>query len=111
MSEDKDATTNREDPWGTIIYGAVVRAMAEGMVVHDATGAIRTANPSAERILGPSLAQMKGLKAVDPRWRLVLPDGRPATSEDILPKSRNAPVLPVETSLWACIVHRVDSHG
>jgi len=57
--------------------------MAEGAVVHDATGAIKAANPSAERILGLTLAQLTGRKAIDPRWRLVMPDGRPATPEDI----------------------------
>jgi PAS domain S-box-containing protein len=57
--------------------------MSEGVVIHDASGAIKAANPSAEAILGLSLDQMTGRLAVDPRWRLIRPDGQPATAADI----------------------------
>jgi len=53
-------------------------AVAQGPgVVHDESGRIQSANPSAERILGLSFDQMTGRTAVDPRWRLVTEDGSP----------------------------------
>jgi PAS domain S-box-containing protein len=65
------------------LYRTVVRAMSEGVVVHGANGAILQANPAAERILGLSLAQMRGTTPLDPDWALFLPDGRPAAPEEI----------------------------
>ncbi len=65
------------------LYRTVVRAMSEGVVVHDPSGAILQANPAAERILGISLAQMRGTKPLDPDWTLYLPDGKPAAPDDI----------------------------
>lgn len=64
-------------------FEASLRAMTEGLVVHDANGAIRFCNPGAERILGLTRDQLLGRAAVDPRWRLVRPDGQPATTADI----------------------------
>lgn len=65
------------------LYRTVVRAMSEGVVVHDPSGAILQANPAAERILGISLAQMRGTTPLDPDWTLFLPDGKRATPDDI----------------------------
>jgi PAS domain S-box-containing protein len=57
--------------------------MAEGVVVHAEDGRILQANPSAERILGLTLAQMTGQYPIDPRWGLICADGRPAGPADI----------------------------
>ncbi len=58
-------------------FRAVVSSMREGVVVHDATGAIRLCNPSAERILGLSDAQMRGLEPIDGPWLTTRGDGSP----------------------------------
>jgi PAS domain S-box-containing protein len=78
-----DDTDYLENVGGAALYRSVVRAMAEGVVIHDESGRILDANPSAERILGLSHAQLSGRSPLDPRWRLILPDGTPATSETI----------------------------
>jgi PAS domain S-box-containing protein len=49
--------------------------MAEGVVLQDATGAIKSANESAARILGLTLDQLQGRASTDPRWRSVHEDG------------------------------------
>ena len=64
-------------------YAAVLRAMSEGVAVHDSTGAIAFSNPSAERILGLSHDQLRGLEGVDPRWALVTPEGAPLRPEEV----------------------------
>lgn len=51
-------------------HGAVLRAMAEGVVVHAPDGDIVFANPAAEEILGLTLDQMRGRHPADPSWRL-----------------------------------------
>ena len=56
-------------------YRAVINAMSEGVVVHDATGAIRGFNPEAERILGLSAAELLGLQPVARDWSAVHEDG------------------------------------
>ncbi|WP_310569793.1 PAS domain S-box protein [Gemmatimonas sp.] len=58
-------------------FRAVIAGMQEGVVLHDETGAIRAYNPSAERILGLTGAQLLGLKPVDRDWRAVREDGTP----------------------------------
>ncbi len=58
-------------------FRAVIAGMQEGVVLHDETGAIRDYNPSAERILGLSGAQLLGLKPVDRDWSAVHEDGTP----------------------------------
>ncbi len=65
------------------LYRSVVRAMAEGVVIYDAAGRIIDVNPSAERVLGLTREQLIGSSAGDPRWRVVRPDGSPATADDI----------------------------
>ncbi len=58
-------------------FRAVIAGMQEGVVMHDETGAIRAYNPSAERILGLTGAQLLGLKPVDREWSAVREDGTP----------------------------------
>ena len=65
------------------IYFAVFRSMTEGLVIHNVDGSIRAANASAERVLGLTVEQMTGRHPMDPSWRLTLPDGTPAGSDDI----------------------------
>ncbi|HRE91535.1 MAG TPA: PAS domain S-box protein, partial [Myxococcota bacterium] len=45
--------------------------MSEGVVIHAPDGRIVDANPAAQRVLGLSLDQLRGLSPIDPRWRLV----------------------------------------
>ena len=50
---------------------AIIDALAEGVVVQDATGRIITWNASAERILGMTGDQLTGRTARDPGWKSV----------------------------------------
>lgn len=56
-------------------FRAVIRSMSEGVVVHDATGAIREFNPSAEQILGLSGEELMGLRPLARDWHAVREDG------------------------------------
>ncbi|MCT7961773.1 PAS domain S-box protein [Laspinema sp. D1] len=58
-------------------YRSVIAAMAEGVVLQEASGEIRTCNASAERILGLSEEQMTGKTSLDPGWRAIREDGSP----------------------------------
>lgn len=58
-------------------YRSVIAAMAEGVAVHDVTGAIISWNKSAESILGLSGDQVAGRTSLDPRWNAVREDGQP----------------------------------
>jgi two-component system, cell cycle sensor histidine kinase and response regulator CckA len=49
--------------------------MSQGVIYQDAAGAIISANPAAERILGLSLDQMLGKTSMDPRWKMIREDG------------------------------------
>ena len=63
-------------------FQAVIASMAEGVVVHDADGAIRECNTAAERILGLTAAEILGRKAIDPTWRTLREDGSPFPGEE-----------------------------
>ncbi|MEY2689866.1 MAG: hypothetical protein RL375_4065 [Pseudomonadota bacterium] len=56
-------------------YRTLFETVPQGVVYHDASGHITSANPAAERILGLSLAQMQGLTSIDPRWHAIHEDG------------------------------------
>ena len=56
-------------------YASVLAAMAEGVVVHDASGTIVACNPRAEAILGLTVDQMMGRTSIDPRWGAIHEDG------------------------------------
>lgn len=56
-------------------YRTLFETVPQGVVYHDATGAITAANPAALRILGLSLDQLQGRTSMDPRWRAVREDG------------------------------------
>lgn len=57
--------------------------MSEGVIIYDAGGAVIAANPSAERILGLTLAEITGSAPTSAAWRLIRPDGQPAGADDI----------------------------
>ncbi len=62
-------------------YRSVIASMSEGVVIHAQDGTIQTCNPAAERILGLTQDQMKGLTSIDPRWRAIHEDGSPFPGE------------------------------
>ena len=52
-------------------------SMPVGIVFQDAAGRITAANPAAERLLGLSRDQMRGVSSADPRWHAIREDGSP----------------------------------
>ncbi len=57
-------------------------SMSQGVVYQDRDGHITDANPAAERILGLTLDQLRGLTSMDPRWRAVHEDGSDFPGEE-----------------------------
>ena len=70
-------TTNKCSPVaGTPDYKQLILdTLPLGVVVQDSDGKIVSVNASAERILGLSQDQMRGLRSVDPAWHAVHEDG------------------------------------
>ncbi|MGQ2979559.1 MAG: PAS domain S-box protein [Polaromonas sp.] len=64
-------------------FRAVVAALAEGVVLRDADGQVIDCNASAERILGRTLAQMKGRTSVDWDWQRMREDGSMLPEEEM----------------------------
>lgn len=58
-------------------YRTLFETVPQGVVYHDASGAITAANPAAQRILGLTLDQLQGRTSLDPRWGTVREDGSP----------------------------------
>jgi PAS domain S-box-containing protein len=56
---------------------ALFAGLGQGVVFHDATGKIISANPAAYRILGLTREQLLGLDSLDPRWHAIHEDGTP----------------------------------
>lgn len=54
---------------------SLFETLALGVIYQSADGTITAANPAAQRILGMTLPQMKGVTAFDERWRVVREDG------------------------------------
>jgi len=63
------------------LYLAMFQTAPQGIVVHGADGTILTANSAAERFLGLSLEQMRGMASTDPRWQSIHEDGSPFPGE------------------------------
>ena len=61
----------------------VFRSMAEGLVVHDASGRIIECNTAAEGILGLTRDQLLGLSEFNPRWQILREDGTPCPPEQV----------------------------
>lgn len=62
-------------------YQAVMRALSEGVLSQGRDGAVDMWNPGAERILGLSADQMRGVRPFDHPWRAVHEDGTPFPAE------------------------------
>jgi two-component system cell cycle sensor histidine kinase/response regulator CckA len=77
------------------VYRSVIRAMSEGVAIHEADGSIRDCNPAAERALGLSRDQIHGRLPIDPRWRLVNTEGEPLKPEEIPSEHTRATGEPV----------------
>ncbi len=58
-------------------YRSVIAAMSEGVVLRDANGLIIDCNASAERIMGSTLAQIRGKRFLNPAWQAFREDGSP----------------------------------
>ena len=56
-------------------YRQLFLSMAQGVVYHDAQGAVIDANPAACQILGLNLGQLLGKNSLDPAWRCIREDG------------------------------------
>jgi PAS domain S-box-containing protein len=56
-------------------YRILFQTMVQGVTYQNLEGHIISANPSAERILGLTLAQMMGGTSIDPRWKSIHEDG------------------------------------
>lgn len=63
-------------------YERLLGALAEGVVVHDATGAVVEFNPAALRILALSAEELTGVRPIDPCWSCVRSDGAPFPGEE-----------------------------
>lgn len=64
------------------LYQRLFDTLPNGLVVHNAQGAIIDSNRAAEQLLGLSRAQMEGRTSLDPRWRTIHEDGRPFPGEE-----------------------------
>lgn len=62
-------------------YRSVIAAMAEGVVLQDDEGRIRTCNKSAERILGLTTEALKDRTLWEAGWEAIHEDGSPFPSE------------------------------
>ena len=56
-------------------YRNLFLTMSQGVVYQDFEGRVIEANPAAERILGLTFNQMRGLTSVSPEWRCIHEDG------------------------------------
>ncbi|TDK41637.1 PAS domain S-box protein [Algoriphagus formosus] len=56
-------------------FKRLFHTMAQGVVYHRADGKIIDANKAATELLGLSLEEIKGLKPVNPLWKVIHPDG------------------------------------
>lgn len=63
-------------------FRSVVGALAEGIIMRDAEGRIFDCNASAERILGLTLAQMRGETLLGPTWQTLREDGSLMTEDE-----------------------------
>ncbi len=64
------------------LYGSVLGAMREGLVVQDLDDKIILANQNAADILGLTLDELTGKTSFDPRWRAMREDGTPLLPEE-----------------------------
>jgi len=95
-------------------FRTVIAVLAEGVLLRDADGKIVDCNASAERILGRTLAQMKGAVTVDSGWQMLREDGsllpddeRPSTIAIRTGKPQSNVVIcyrkPDDSTLWVLL--------
>jgi PAS domain S-box-containing protein len=58
-------------------FRALLGALEEGVVLQDASGQTVLWNAAAERILGLTAEQLRGVTSTDPRWQTLDAEGRP----------------------------------
>lgn len=63
-------------------YRRLFETMTQGVVYQDRDGAIQSANPAAERILGRTLEELRGKTSMSDTWQTLLEDGSPASGND-----------------------------
>lgn len=63
-------------------FRTIFETIDEGIVYQNKNGEITNANAAAERILGLSLDQMRGVKSIDPRWKALHEDGTEFPGEE-----------------------------
>jgi hypothetical protein len=63
-------------------FRTLFETMQDGIVYQERNGAITSANPAAERILGLSVEQMQGRTSLDPCWRSIKEDGSPYPGDE-----------------------------
>jgi len=68
-------------PWAELGPDLVRRA-PWGVLLVDAGGRVRSANPAAERMLGASPGLLPGCDLTDPHWRTLGEDGAPCPPDD-----------------------------
>ncbi|MGC1172640.1 PAS domain S-box protein [Polaromonas sp.] len=72
-------------------FRTVIAVLAEGVLLRDADGKIVDCNASAERILGRTLAQLKGSVTVDSGWQMLREDG------SLLPEEERPSTIAIRT--------------
>ncbi|MBN2040796.1 MAG: PAS domain S-box protein [Spirochaetes bacterium] len=63
-------------------YRTLYNTMTQGVVYLNMSGEFISINPAAERILGISLEQIKGIFINDPRWKTIQEDGSRISEDD-----------------------------
>ena len=63
-------------------YRSLIAAMAEGIILQDANGIIRTCNAAAERILGVSADQLLGRTLMESHWLIITEEGETISQEE-----------------------------
>jgi PAS domain S-box-containing protein len=63
-------------------YRFLFASMPQGVTYQDAHGQIVHVNPAAEKILGLTFDQLRGVTSIDPRWRSIHEDGSPFPGEE-----------------------------
>ncbi|GAC1632460.1 MAG: hypothetical protein NVS9B10_26990 [Nevskia sp.] len=58
-------------------HRAVIDSLQEGMALLDHDSRVLSCNPAGQRLLGYTGIDLRGVSALDPRWRAVNPDGSP----------------------------------
>ncbi len=65
------------------LHRSMVSALAEGVIIFSAEGAVKACNPSAERILGLGQAEMLAKRRQLSDWRLIRADGTPFPLDEL----------------------------